>query len=111
MNISCEEYDQIAVVTIDGELSQDTVEAFKNTVQECLQEGRVDFVVNFKKVSLIDSQGLEALLWLKDQCRENQGMVKLAALDEISAKILNMTRIDQAFDISKELIEAVKSFT
>ena len=111
MNISCEEYDRIAVITIDGELSQDTIEAFKNTVQESLRDGRVDFVVNFEKVSLIDSQGLEALLWLKDLCAENQGMVKLAALDETSAKILNMTRIDQAFDISNELMEAVKSFT
>ena len=111
MYSSGEEYDQIAGVNIDGELSQDTIEAFKNTVQESLRDGRVDFVVNFEKVSLIDSQGLEALLWLKDQCRENQGMVKLAALDEISAKILNMTRIDQTFDICKELIEAVKSFT
>ncbi len=111
MNISCEEYDRIAVITIDGELSLDTIEAFKNTVQESLRDGRVDFVVNFEKVSLIDSQGLEALLWLKDQCRENQGKVKLAALDEISARILNMTRIDQAFDICNELIEAVKSFT
>ena len=111
MNISCEEYDQIAVVNIDGELSQDTVEAFKNAIQECLQEGRSDFVVNFEKVNLIDSQGLETLLWLKEQCQERQGLVKLAGLDEISAKILKMTRIDRAFDVCNDLIEAVTSFT
>ncbi len=111
MNISCEEYDQIAVVTIDGELSQDTVEAFKNTIQERLLEGRSNFVVNFEKVSLIDSQGLETLLWVKEQCQDHQGLVKLAGLDEISAKILKMTRIDRAFDVCNDLIEAVKSFT
>ena len=111
MNISCEEYDQIAVITIDGELSQDTVEAFKNTVQEVLEKGRIFFVVNFEKVSLIDSEGLEDLLWLKDQCQECGGRVKLAALDGISAKILSITRIDRAFDICNEVIQAVKSFT
>ena len=111
MNISCEEYDQVAVVTIDGELSQDTVEVFNNAVQEGLRDEHVRFVVNFEKVSLIDSQGLEALLCLKDQCQEKNGSVKLAALDETSAKILNMTRIDRSFDIYDELIEAVKSFT
>ena len=111
MNISCEEYDQIAVVNIDGELSQDTVEAFNNAVQQSLRDEHTDFVVNFEKVNLIDSQGLEALLCLKDQCQEKQGSVKLAGLDETSAQILNMTRIDQAFDIYNELIEAVKSFT
>jgi len=111
MNISCEEYDQIAVISIDGELSQDTVEAFKNTVQEALEEGRISFVVNFEKVSLVDSEGLEALLWLKDQCQEGGGQVKLAALDEISAKILAITRIDRAFETHNEVIQAVKSFT
>ena len=111
MNISCEEYDQIAVISIDGELSQDTVEAFKNTVQKALEEGRVFFVVNFEKVSLVDSEGLEALLWLKDQCQQCEGQVKLAALDEISAKILSITRIDRAFDTHNEVIQAVKSFT
>ena len=111
MNISCEEYDQIAVVNIDGELSQDTVEAFNNAVQESLGDDRSCFVVNFEKVSIIDSQGLEALLWLKDQCQERQGSVKLAALDETSDTILHMTRIDRAFEIYNDLIEAVKSFT
>ena len=111
MNISCEEYDQIAVIAIDGELSADTVEVFKNTIEQSLEDGRVFFVVNFEKVSLIDSEGLEALLWLKDQCRERQGQVKLAALDEISARILAMTRIDRAFDLHHEVLQAVKSFT
>ncbi len=111
MNISCEEYDQIAVITIDGELSEDTIGAFKNTIQESVQKGRIFFVVNFEKVSLIDSKGLEALLWLKDQCQEGGGQVKLAALDEVSAKILSVTRIDQAFDTHNEIIQAVKSFT
>ena len=108
MNVSREEYDQVVVVSIDGELSADTVEAFKSTAQESLQEGRFLFVVNFEKVSLIDSEGLEALLWLKDQVQQDEGQVKLAALDEISATILTMTRLDHRFDIHPQVIQAVK---
>jgi len=111
MNISCEEYDQVVVVNIDGELSADTAEVFKNTAQESLQEQHFFFVVNFEKVSLIDSEGLEALLWLKDQVQEGEGQVKLAALDETSAKILTMTRLDHRFDIHPQVIQAVKCFS
>lgn len=111
MNITTEEYDDVAVVNIDGEFSTDTVEVFKNIVEENFQDGRVFFVINFEKVSLIDSQGLEALLWLDEQCQQRQGYVKLAALDEISTKILSITRVDQSFDIHPQVIEAVKSFS
>ena len=111
MNIACEEYDDVAVITIDGEFSADTVEVFKNTIEENFQNKRVFFVINFEKVSLIDSQGLETLLWLVDQCEERQGQVKLAALDETSAQILAITKVDQTFDIHPQVIEAVKCFS
>ncbi len=110
MNISCEEYDQVAVVTVDGELSADTLEVFKSTIQENLKMGHNFFVIVFEKISFIDSQGLEALLWLKDECENRQGQVKLAGLDETQAKILAMTRLDHCFDIHSQIVQAVKSF-
>lgn len=110
MNISCEEYDRIAVITVDGELSTDTLGAFKSTIEENVKNNQSRFVISFEKVSFIDSEGLEALLWLKDKCLENQGDAKLACLDETHAKIMNMTRLDHVFDIHSQIIEAVKSF-
>ncbi len=110
MNISCEEYDQVAVIGIDGELSADTLEVFKSTIRENLKIGHLFFVIVFDKISFIDSQGLEALLWLKDEAESKQGQVKLAGLDETQAKILAMTRLDRSFDIHREIVQAVKSF-
>jgi anti-sigma B factor antagonist len=110
MNISCEEYDQVAVIGIDGELSADTLEVFKSTVRENLKLGHLFFVIGFEKVSFIDSQGLEALLWLKDECESRKGQVKLAGLDETQVKILSMTRLNRNFDIHDQIVQAVKSF-
>jgi len=111
MNVSCEEYDQVAVICVDGELSADTLEIFRTTITDNLQEDHNRLVINFEKVSFIDSQGLEALLWVKQQCEQNGGQVKLACLDDIATKILMMTRLDRQFDIHEQVIDAVRSFT
>lgn len=110
MNVSCEDYGKVAVVSVDGELSDDTLEVFRATVERHLQEGRADFVVNFEKIASVDSAGLEALLWLKEQCRERQGDLKLAALDETTLQILTMTRLDRQFDVHKDVVQAAKGF-
>jgi anti-anti-sigma factor len=107
MEISCDQYDEVDVISIDGELSVDTLEVFKNIIQERLEQGRVHFVVNCEKVSHIDSQGLEILLWLKDQCLECEGQMNLAALDEVFAKILALTRLDRRFDVYDKVLQAV----
>jgi anti-anti-sigma factor len=110
MNVSCEDYDKVAVIGVDGELSDDTLEVFRSTAERRLGEGRAHFVVNFEKLSSIDSAGLEALLWLQDQCRQCHGDLKLAGLDEAASQILAMTRLDSRFDIHGDVIDAVKGF-
>ncbi len=110
MNVTCEDYDKVAVIGVDGELSDDTLEVFRATAERRLGEGLARFVVNFEKLSSIDSAGLEALLWLQDQCRQRQGDLKLAALDETASQILVMTRLDRRFDVHTDVIEAVKVF-
>ena len=110
MNVFCEDYDQVAVIGVDGELSDDTLEVFRATADRRLGEGRIHFVVNFEKLSSIDSAGLEALLWLQEQCRQRQGDLKLAGLDETARQILTMTRLDRRFDTHADVVQAVRGF-
>lgn len=110
MNVACEDYDKVAVITVDGELSADTLEVFRATVDRRLGEGRTAFVVSFEKLGSIDSAGLEALLWLQDECRRRQGDLKLAALDDTAGKILEMTRLDRQFDVHHDVVQAVRTF-
>lgn len=110
MNVSCEDYNNVAVISVDGELSDDSLEVFRATVEQHLQQGRCDFVVNFAKIASIDSAGLEALLWLKEQCRQKQGDLRLAGLDATAMQILTMTRLDRRFDVHQGVEQAVRGF-
>jgi anti-anti-sigma factor len=110
MRISTQNYSTVTVIDLQGEIDGDLAEVLKNTVNEIVSNRRTGIVLNMSDVGMIDSQGLELLLWVRDYCRRNKTQLRLAALDETCEKVLEITRLDTEFDRHTELAEAVKSF-
>jgi anti-sigma B factor antagonist len=110
MRISTQNYNTVTVIDLQGEIDGELADVLKNTVSEIVSNRRAGIVLNMSDVSMIDSQGLELLLWVRDYCRRNKTQLRLAALDENCEKVLEITRLDGEFDRHTELAEAVKSF-
>ena len=110
MRIETQDYNEVTVVTLQGELDNDSMEMLKNEVMQTVSKSSSGIVLDMSSVSFVDSQGLEQLLWTRDYCNENRCEFRLAGLDENCTKILEITRIEKEFDHYAELSEAVKSF-
>lgn len=110
MKVKTQDYNDVTVVELQGELDSDSAESFKNTVTDIVTKGKTGIVLDMSGVGFIDSQGLEQLLWSRDYCNENKRELRLAGLDENCIKILEVTRLEKEFDHYAELAEAVKSF-
>ncbi|MHC4120013.1 MAG: STAS domain-containing protein [Planctomycetota bacterium] len=110
MRLKTQDYNDVTVVELHGDLDADVVEIFHNAVIEIVTEPRVGVVLDMSGVGFIDSQGLEQLLWARDYCNENTRELRLAGLDENCERILEVTRLSNEFDHYAELTEAVKSF-
>jgi len=110
MKISTQDYNNISVVELQGEIDADIADALKNIVTDMVSRKRAGIVLNMSDVSFIDSAGLELLLWVRDYCRRNKTQLRVAGLDENCAKVLEITRLQNEFDRHAELAEAVKSF-
>jgi anti-anti-sigma factor len=110
MRISTQNYNAVTVIDLQGEIDGEFADALKNAVSEIVSNRGTGIVLNMSDVGMIDSQGLELLLWVRDYCRRNKAQLRLAALDENCNKILEITRLDSEFDCHTELAEAVKSF-
>ena len=109
MPVHCDEYNQVCVMSIDGDLAGEAcAQARKDAEQRVEQRHLVDFVVDLEKCGFIDSEGLETLLWLKRRAEELFGQIKLVHLDENCRKILEITRLDQRFECQKDLATALK---
>ena len=110
MQIQTQNYDNVTVVQLMGEFTQETLKLFEDTISSIIAAGAGGIVIDMTKVGFIDSVGLEQLLKLREDCRDNNCQLKLAGLEENCRKILEITRLSHYFDVYEELAGAVKSF-
>jgi len=110
MKIQVQDYNEVTVVELQGELDGDFVELLEDTITSIVKKRKTGVVIDMSGVGFIDSKGLEQLLWARDYCNDNKRAMRLAGLDENCARILEITRLADEFDHYAELAEAVKSF-
>jgi len=110
MSIKVAEYEDVTVLTVNDELTMDTVGPFNERAADCLDGGCFNIVVDCSSIAGFDSAGLEALLLLQDKCEDQFGAVKLCGLDQTCAKILEITRLARRFEMFEDLESTVRSF-
>jgi anti-anti-sigma factor len=110
MPVKCEEYSQVCVVEVDGDFLAEAAAAAKKALEEHVDQRQiVDFVIDLQKCGFVDSDGLEALLWMKRRCEDLFGRLKLVNLDDNLKKILEITRLDHRFECQVDLPTALKT--
>lgn len=110
MKVNTQDYNEVTVVELQGELDADAAEQFRETITGIAANGKMGVVLDMSHISFIAGDGLEQLLWARDYCNENSMELRLAGLDENCLKILDVARLEKEFDHHPELAAAVKSF-
>jgi anti-sigma B factor antagonist len=110
MKVTIQDYNDVTVVELQGELDSDVTELFQKTITDVIAAHKTSIVLDMSGIGFIDSQGLEQLLWARDYCNLNKREFRLAGLDENCRRILEVTRLENEFDHYAELAEAVRSF-
>lgn len=110
MRITTQDYNDITVVELNGEFTTEFVSFFEESIENVISRGQAGIVLDMSNVGFIDSAGLESLLALRDRCHDNTRTLKLAALDDNTRKIFEVTRLSGEFDTYDELAQAVRSF-
>jgi anti-sigma B factor antagonist len=109
MKVVHEDHDRISILSVVGDLTSDHVDAFRRLVNERFEAGIRDFVVQLNEMPIIDSDGLESLLWLQDKAAELLGQVRLVEPTDDVSTILRITRLATQFDCRMDVTEAVRS--
>lgn len=107
MKLPVEVFGDTVVVHTPEELAADQADgflAFMSSLPQNLVVLDLDNTENF------DSAGLTAMCDLADRMRELGGDVKFATNNALNRKILEITRLDQQFEIFESVVDAVKSF-
>ena len=89
--------DDVVQLLLEGELDLSTVHRFRAAAEGHAATQR--FVVDVAAVTFIDSTGLGALVDLATRTRRAGGSVVLAHPDQRILRLLELTALDQVFDV------------
>ena len=107
MKLPTEVFGDVVVVHTPEELGADTAVQLEKflTSQE-----RSNVIVDLDGSETIEGSGLEALVNAQEALRALNGDLKLSTHNTANSKILEITRLDQQFEVFDTVIDAVKSF-
>ena len=110
MNIEHVRKDNIVVVTpkekrLDAMVAAD----FKLKLNEMIEQGHVNMIIDLTDVDLVDSSGLGVLVSSLKRIG-NRGEVKLCNLKDAVRSVFELTRLDRVFGLYHSEAEAAASF-
>jgi len=112
MNITAESYGHAVILKLTGELTEDSLNVFRDAVDHHLgARNLIDLVLDMESVSFIDSVALEYLVGLQDSLAEKLGQVRLVRPDDNIRKILEITRLESTFEVFANPADALKSIS
>src|SRR5215470_5230778 len=109
MKLSYEDHGSVTVLTVSGELTADQGDTFRRACHDRFHSGIRDVVLNLEHLNMVDSAGLESILWLMDEVADRSGQLRLVKPEETIRKILHLTRLEKRFNIHQSVEAAAKS--
>lgn len=112
MSFKCHEFADGSIVVIDipQRLTLDTADQLKQLLKDYVEKDVVRFVINLAQTDYMDSSGLGAIVSKIAQTRANNGDIRLAAVSDYVANLLELTHIIQILQVFDTPDEAVTSF-
>ena len=99
--------ERITVIEVTGRVDTYRVSELRAQLQEAMKVKPSYLVVDMSEVEFIDSSGLAALVYGMKSCREDGGNLCLCNPQRSIRMILELTRLDTAFDIFSDETEAI----
>jgi anti-sigma B factor antagonist len=101
----------VVVKRVPERVNARTAREFLREVEPLLSIDRPQLVFDLSDVLQLDAAGVEMLLRCMSEAHKRDGDLKLAALSEQAAVVLELTRTERLFEIYETSVDAVRSFS
>ncbi len=111
MDITKRKNGDIVILDLDGKLlTGNDVGYYRDVFNTLIKGGETKVILNFEKLSMMDSTGLGELTRSYTSAKNKGGMVKLTNLTAKIRDVLSVTKLITVFDTYETEEEAVNSF-
>ncbi len=103
---------RINTIAISGQLDAFHSPQVRKQLEEMLQSGVSNFIINLAPTKFMDSAGMAVLVSLHKQARQQQGRVVLVwPGHEAARRVISLTRFDRVFEMAESLADAEQKFS
>ncbi len=99
----------VTVLAVNGQIDVHTSPKLRLEFEKLYDQGVRKMVIDFEKVTYVDSSGLATLIYMLQQLRQNNGAMALANLLDKINNLFTLTKIDMLMSIYQTQEEAITS--
>lgn len=100
------------LISLNGELLESTQgNLLLEELEKKLNDGSLNFIVDFSKLNFLNSSGLGILVRMLTKIRNKSGELVGFGLNEKVNKLLVITKLNQLFTIKDDLISSINTLT
>lgn len=110
LDVELDQRGDVKILRLKGFLDAHTHHLFKGKLEECLADGSVRVVVDFRELSYIGSSGIEVILARVQKVRDVGGDIVLSAMSPRVYKVFDLLGLPSFFRVVATEEEAVASF-
>ena len=96
------------VLNINRSLTYENCEEVEATFKDYLEQQQKEIIIDFSKITFLDSEGLELLLQMHNELKLQGGTLKLVHIDALCLDILKATQLINVFRIYEDMNKAIK---
>ena len=96
------------VLYINNSLTYKNCDEVEATFRDYIDQQKNEIIIDFSKISFLDSAGLELLLQMHNELKQRGGTLKLVHPGELCLDILKATQLINVFQIYGDMNKAIK---
>ena len=109
MHITQTKVGDFVSVAIEGEVDLNSSPQLRKVFTELAEKGTQKILVNFSKVSYIDSSGLATLIEMMQRLKKGEGKMCLVNMSDKIKSLFEITKLDKLFAIYRTQEEALQT--
>ena len=110
MNVEMRELKHASVVKVSGRVDSSTAPELEKSLQNLLDTGRTQIVLDLSETDYMSSAGLRVLVAMQKAAKKNGGGLCLAQPSMRVKEVLELAGLMPVFAVYPDVVEAVGSF-
>ena len=110
LEITKEKNNSVTVLNIKGAINAHTVNEFEKVLEQCVENGEYNILINCKELDYISSAGLGALMGVIESVKSNYGDIKLCNTSSSVYRVFDILGFTELFQIYDNFDDGLKAF-